>query len=296
MNKELIVIQGPTAIGKTDIAIKIANRYNSEIISADSRQFYKELKIGTCPPSKSQLLEIKHHFIHHISIKENYNIYNFEKDAIHKISDLFKTHNKIIMVGGSGLYIDSVCNGVDKIDDVPKELRKKIINKYNNHGIRYLQKEIKLKDPKLYKEIDLKNPQRLIRALEVINYTRTPFSSFRKNKKKKRNFNIKRINLSMPRERLYKRINDRVDIMIKNGLLNEVNELISYKKKNALQTIGYKEIFNVINGEDQLEEAIEKIKRNTRRFAKRQMTWFKKTNPLITVDPEKISEIIKVIE
>ena len=275
-NKRLIVISGATAIGKTALSIQLAQHFNSEIISADSRQFYKELKIGAVPPSKGELAKIKHHFIQHLSVKDDYNVGLFEKDAIAVLYTLFKKTDTLIMAGGSGLYIDAVCNGLDTFPEVDEKIKKELIAEYKNKGITFLQDELKKRDPVYFDIVDINNPQRLIRALAVIRESRKPFSSFRNKTSAKRDFKISHFSLEMEREKLYERINRRVDLMMEEELLKEVENLIPYKNKNALQTVGYKELFSYFDGEISLEEAINKIKQNTRRFAKRQISWFKR--------------------
>ena len=293
--KTLIIILGPTAIGKTSISIKLAKHYNTQIISADSRQFYKELKIGAAPPSKKELSEVQHHFIHNLSVNEDYNVGKFEEDALRKIEELFKEKEKIIMVGGSGLYIDAICKGFDKMPDISEEIRNKVISLYKKKGIKFLQSELKENDPIYFNEVDIQNPQRLMRAIEVIYSTGKPFSNFRKEQVKKRSFNIVKIGLDINREDLYKRINKRVDIMIENGLLNEVESLLNHRNKNSLQTVGYKELFEYLDGKHSQEEAIDMIKQNTRRFAKRQISWFKRDETITYFSTSKIKKIIKFI-
>ena len=275
-NKRLIVISGATAIGKTALSIQLALHFNSEIISADSRQFYKELKIGAAPPSEEELAKVKHHFIQHLSVKDDYNVGLFEKDAIAVLYTLFKKTDTLIMAGGSGLYIDAVCNGLDTFPKVNEKIKKELTSEYENKGITFLQDELKKRDPVYFDIVDINNPQRLIRALVVIRESRKPFSSFRNKTSAKRDFKISHFSLEMEREKLYERINRRVDLMMEEGLVNEVENLITYRNKNALQTVGYKELFAFFDGEMNLEEAIEKIKQNTRRFAKRQISWFKR--------------------
>ena len=293
--KTLIVVLGPTAIGKTSLSIQLAKHYNTEIISADSRQFYKELLIGAAPPSAKELSEVKHHFIQHLSVSEDYNVGKFEEDAILKIEELFLNNDKIIMVGGSGLYIDAICKGLDKMPEIPSEIREKIISLYKEKGIEFLQEELKEKDSIYFNEVDKNNPQRLMRALEVISFTNKTFSSFRKKENEKRSFNIVKIGLEIDRELLYNRINNRVDIMMENGLEKEVKSLIPYQNKNALQTVGYKELFEYFDGNCSLEQSTEMIKQNTRRFAKRQITWFKKDSSIKYFSPESLNKIIKFI-
>ena len=293
--KTLIVVLGPTAIGKTSLSIQLAKHYNTEIISADSRQFYKELLIGAAPPSAKELSEVNHHFIQHLSVSEDYNVGKFEEDAILKIEELFRKKDKIIMTGGSGLYIDAICKGFDKMPEIPSEIREKVISLYKKNGIEFLQEELKEKDSIYFNEVDTKNPQRLMRALEIIYSTNKTFSSFRKKEKKKRSFNIVKIGLEIDRELLYNRINNRVDIMMENGLEKEVKSLIPYQNKNALQTVGYKELFEYFDGNCSLEQSTEMIKQNTRRFAKRQITWFKKDSSTTYFSPNNKDEIIRFI-
>lgn len=293
--KTLIAVLGPTAIGKTSLSIELAKHYNTDIISADSRQFYKELLIGAAPPSEKELNEVQHHFVQHLSVTEDYNVGKFEEDAIQKIEELFHKKDKVILVGGSGLYINAICKGIDKMPDIPPKIREKVIKLYKEKGIEFLKTEVKEKDPVFYNEVDINNPQRLMRALEIIYSTNKTFSSFRKKTNKKRNFNIIKIGLYTDREILYNRINNRVETMIKNGLLKEVESLTPYKDKNALQTVGYKELFQYFEGIYNLTEAIEKIKQNTRRFAKRQITWFKKDSEINYFTPENTKGIIDFI-
>ncbi len=295
MQKYLIVIVGPTAIGKTDISIDIAQHFNSEIISADSRQFYKELCIGTAVPDNKQLQAIKHHFIHNKSVTEYYNAYLYERDVIFFLKSYFKKNNIAIMVGGSGMYINSVCNGIDLIPDTDPEIRNNLTNRLNNEGLESLRFELKRLDPVFYKTADLKNKQRILRALEVCIQTGKPFSSFRTNKKKTRDFNIIKIGLYMDRAILYDRINKRVDKMIENGLVDEVKNVEKHKNEYALKTVGYKELFSYFENKYNLEKAVELIKRNTRHFARRQITWFGKDNETSWFMPDELEKIIKYI-
>ena len=275
MNKFLITIVGPTAIGKTSLAIKLAKYYKTEIISADSRQFYKELNIGTAKPTSEELSSVKHHLINNISIADDYDISQFKSDAREKIYNLFKTNDFAIMVGGSGLYIDSVLYGIDEIPKVDASIREKLNLEFNNNGLKDLILKLKKLDPITYKKIDLNNHRRIIRALEVSISSKKPYSSFLKNSKKNSKFNEILIGLDCERTKLHSIINSRVDIMIQKGLLEEVKGLLHYKKLNALNTIGYKEIFEYLENKISLEKAIDKIKINSRRYAKRQLTWFK---------------------
>lgn len=293
--KKLIVLLGPTASGKTSLSIEIAQKLNTEILSCDSRQFYKELKIGAAPPSKEELAIVNHHFIHHLSINENYSIGQFEKDAIAKITELFKAHNYLLLVGGSGLYIDAICNGIDNIPNISNNVREKINNEYEKNGITWLQEKIKKIDPEFYKSVDINNPQRLKRCYEVFHETGKRFSTFHKKEKKKRNFEIVKIGIKTEREQLYKKINSRVDKMIKNGLVNEAELLKKFSKKNALNTVGYKELFNYFDQNIELDIAIEEIKKNTRRLAKRQLTWFRKDKNINWYLKSEKNKIIKAI-
>ena len=293
--KKLVVILGPTACGKTELSIDIAKKIKTEIISCDSRQFYKELKIGSAPPSQKELKQIKHHFIHNLSINEDYNIGQFENDAINLILKLFNSYDTLILVGGSGLYIDAVCNGVDPIPNTPKEIREKVNIDFDSKGIEWLKQKIKEVDPEFYEKADKNNPQRLKRCLEVFLATGKKISSFHKKKKKKRDFEIIKIGIKTEREKLYKKINDRADKMIEDGLIEEARKLFKYRDLNALNTVGYKELFDYINNNNEIEDTVELIKRNTRRFAKRQITWFTKDktiNWFLKSEKNKIVDLI----
>ena len=293
--KNLIVIAGPTAIGKTSLSIKLAKELKTEIISCDSRQFYKELSIGTAIPSKEELREIEHHFIQNQSIEKRCNIADFEKNAIKKIESLFQRYNNVILVGGSGLYIDAICKGIDFLPDISKEIREKINTQYRKNGLEWLQNKVKKLDPEYFEYVDIKNPKRLMRCLEVYTASTKKISSLHKKKYKKRNFNIIKIGLKIDRESLYKKINIRVDKMIKDGLIDEANNLINYRHYNALNTVGYKELFDFFDGNSNLETAIEKIKQNTRRLAKRQITWFKRDKSINWFTINEYKAIVKTI-
>ncbi len=301
MNKLLISIVGPTAIGKTALSIKLANAFNTEIISADSRQFFKEMNIGTAAPSKEELTEAKHHFIHHKSIQENYNVGAFEKDALSTLNELFKTHNIAIMVGGSGMYVDAVTKGLDDFPEVDASIRETLNKQLQEKGLPYLQNQLKELDTISYKNIAIDNPHRVIRALEICIGTGKPYSSFLNKKTINRNFKTITIGLTADRDIIYNRINQRVDIMMQQGLLEEVKSLIQFKNLNALNTVGYKELFNYLNGEWTLDFTVSEIKKNSRRFAKRQLTWFKKDENILWFDyltnadsiVEKIKEELK---
>jgi tRNA dimethylallyltransferase len=276
MPNYLISIVGPTAIGKTALSIKLANYFNTEIISADSRQFFKEMSIGTAAPSQIELATAKHHFIHHKSILENYNVGAFEKDALKTLDRSFKTHDVVIMVGGSGLYVDAVTNGLDDFPEVDSSIRQILNDNLENKGLPFLQNQLKELDSVAYNNIAIDNPHRVIRALEICIGTSKPYTSFLNKKNITRNFKTITIGLTADREIIYSRINQRVDIMMQQGLLDEVKSLLPFKDLNSLKTVGYKELFNYLDDKCTLDFAVSEIKKNSRRFAKRQLTWFKK--------------------
>lgn len=294
--KNLIVVVGPTAVGKTALGIEIAKAYNTEIISCDSRQFFKEMKIGTAKPSSKELEEVQHHFIDSHSIHDTYSVGDFERDALSKLEVLFQTHNNIVMVGGSGLYVKILCNGIDNFPETTPEIREQLKNDFETKGINFLQEELKKVDHDYYKEVDINNTQRVIRALEVFRSSGKPFSSFRTSSKVKRDFNIIKIGINQERETLYQRINLRVDLMMESGLLEDAKKLHPLKENNALQTVGYQELFNYFDNKSTLEEAIELIKRNTRRYAKRQLTWFKKDKEIEWFDANKTKTILHYVQ
>lgn len=294
-NKNLIVITGPTAIGKTSLAIFLAQQLKTEIISFDSRQFYRELSIGTAVPSSEELAMIPHHFIQNLSILDEYSVGDFERDALVKINELFQKYNDLILVGGSGLYEKAVTEGLDQFPEIDKTIRQKLIDEFNENGLEVLQNELKAVDPIYFEQVDINNPVRIIRALEIYRGTGKPFSSFRKNNYTARNFNVLKIVLELPREEIYNRINKRVDMMMENGLLDEVKSLYKFKHLNSLQTVGYKELFDYLDGKIDLSFAIDEIKKNTRRYAKRQLTWYRKderTKWFSPFEKEKILEFI----
>ncbi|MCH2196709.1 tRNA (adenosine(37)-N6)-dimethylallyltransferase MiaA [Kordia sp.] len=296
MTNYLISVVGATAIGKTVLSIKLAQHFKAEIISCDSRQFFKEMNIGTAVPSTEELNAAKHHFIQHISIFDSYNVGQFEKDAIAKLDELFEKHNIVIMVGGSGLYVDAVVKGLDDFPRVAPEIRENLNEQLENHGIASLQEKLKQLDPVYYERVALENPHRLIRALEICIGSGKPYSSFLKDKTASRNFKTIKVGLMADREIMYDRINRRVDIMMDAGLLDEAKALHPHKSLNALQTVGYRELFEYMDGNYTLEFAISEIKKNTRRFAKRQGTWFKKDENTLWFDyQEDPSTIIKKI-
>lgn len=300
-NKRLIVVVGPTAIGKTALGIRLAQYFQTEIISADSRQFFKEMSIGTAVPNPEELAAAKHHFIQHISIKKPYSIGDFEKEAIANLEVLFQEKDTVIMVGGSGMYVDAVCNGIDKFPEVPLEIKQKVQTLFETEGLVALAAILKEKDPTHYANIALQNPQRVMRAVEVCLSSGKPYSSFLNKHHTKRPFEIIKIGIQADREIIYDRINCRVDIMVKNGLLDEAKSLLPRKHLNALNTVGYKELFQYFDGNWELEFAISEIKKNTRRFAKRQLTWYRKDSAINWVNynnsyPEAISILNKNTE
>ena len=279
--KTLIVIVGPTAIGKTALSIQLAKHLKTDIISCDSRQFYKEMNIGTAVPSVEELEAAKHYFIQNRSVFDTYNVGQFEIDALKKLEELFEIHKTVIMVGGSGLYIDAVIKGFDVFPEIDPKIREQLINRLEEAGIETLQNELQRLDPVSYKSIAIDNPHRLIRALEICIGSDQPYSSFINKEKKQRNFKVVKIGLEAERSVLYDRINKRVDLMIENGLIDEAKNLFQHKDLNALQTVGYRELFSYFDGSISLEKAIEEIKKNSRRFAKRQLTWFRRDPEII---------------
>jgi len=295
MKNTLIVLLGPTAVGKTDISIELARHFGCEIISADSRQFYREMKIGIAAPSDHQLAEIKHHFIGFISVRDYYSSSLFERDVLKLLPGLFSRNKIVLMTGGSGLYIDAVCKGIDDIPDVDQEIREKYTRKYKEEGIEVLRMTLRLLDPVYYEKVDLRNPKRIIRALEICESTGRPYSTFLTEKEHTRDFKIIKTGISRPREELFQRINQRVDQMMKNGLEDEAGKLYPFKDLNALNTVGYKELFDYFDSKITREKAVELIKRNTRRFAKRQMTWWNKDPEIEWFGAEEIVKIINYI-
>ncbi len=286
MKKKLIVLIGPTAVGKTALSIELANFLNTEIISADSRQFYKELNIGVATPSLEELSMAKHNLIGHISIQQKYNISDFEQDALKELERIFQENDYAVLTGGSGLYVNALCYGVDNMPDVKAEIREELNNIFATQGITPLQEELKLKDPEYWEIVDKQNHIRLIRALEVCRQTGKTFTSFRSGEKKQRDFEIIKIGLERSRENLLERIYQRVDIMIKDGLVEEAKSVYPYRHLQALNTVGYKELFEYFDKKVDLPTAIENIKINTRQYAKRQMTWFKKDTSTLWLNAE----------
>jgi tRNA dimethylallyltransferase len=293
--KTLVTIVGPTGIGKTDLSIKLALEIDAEIISADSRQFYRELKIGTAMPEMHQLSAVNHHFVGHLSILDYYNASMFEIDVLKLLDDLYKTKNQAVMVGGSGMYIDVVCNGIDDLPDIDQEIRNQLQEKFEKEGIESLRFELKRLDPEYYKIVDLKNPKRILKGLEICLMTGKTYTSFRTSIKKERNFTILKIGLNMDREKLYKRIDTRVDKMIEDGLIDEAREFYPHRNLNSLKTVGYKELFECFDGNYDLDKAIELIKRNSRHYAKRQLTWFARDKEIKWFEPDDYKGIMGFI-
>lgn len=275
-NKHLIVLAGPTASGKTATAIKLAKALDAEIISADSRQFYKELSIGTAAPTAEELSQVKHHFVHNLSIEDKYDVADYEKDVLSFLKQYFKTKDIAIMTGGSGLFIDAVCNGLDEMPDISEEVRDRVSKMLETDGIEALQKEVEKVDNEYYQVVDRQNPRRLQRALEVYYQTGKPYSTFRQRNVAKRDFDIVKLAILWDRDKLIERINQRVDMMMQQGLLDEVKSVYPKRHLNSLNTVGYKELFDYLDGKCTLEQAVDQIKINTRQYAKRQMTWLRK--------------------
>ena len=294
-SKILWSIVGPTGIGKTALSIELAKNLKTEIISCDSRQFYKELKIGTAAPSSEELSLVPHHFIGNLSIAQDYSVGDFEKDALRKINELFNKYDQLIMVGGSGLYEKAVNEGLDNFPDIDTKVREDLMVEIQEKGLSYLQEELKKNDPEYYSQVDYNNPQRVMRALEIFRGTGKPYSSFRKNLVEKRNFTSVKIGLTASRDLIYDRINKRVDLMMEKGLLEEVISLQSYRHKNALQTVGYKELFDYLDGNSSLEFAIDEIKKNSRRYAKRQLTWYRRDESVNWFDYQSTQEIVDFV-
>jgi len=292
MINNLIVLLGPTGVGKTDISVDLASELNCEIISADSRQFFREMKIGTAVPSDHQLMSVRHHFIRSISIDTYYSSSLYERDVLNLLPELFSKNNRVIMTGGSGMYIDAVCNGIDDIPDVDTGIRDKYTAIYRESGIEGLRAALKILDPEHYSKVDLKNYKRIIRALEICESTGRPYSSFLLKQKRERDFHIIKIGLEMSREDLYDRINLRVDKMIQEGLELEVRGLYKFRNLNALNSVGYREFFDFFEGNISKDKAIELIKRNSRRYAKRQLTWWAKDREIHWFHPENKNDIV----
>lgn len=292
----LIVLIGPTGIGKTDLSLNIAEHYNTEIISADSRQLYADLKIGTAAPTPEQLAKVKHHFVGTLQLTDYYSAAQYEAEVMKKLDELFKRHNVIVLTGGSMMYVDAVCKGIDDIPTVDEETRKTLMQHYENVGLERLCAELKILDPEYYDIVDKKNPKRVIHALEICYMTGQTYTSFRTSQTKERPFNIIKVGLRREREELYARINKRVDIMMEDGLLEEAKSVYQYKDLNSLNTVGYKEMFKYLDGEWELPFAIEKIKQNSRIYSRKQVTWFKRDTDITWFHPDDTDNIMSFIE
>lgn len=290
-HKTLIVIAGPTASGKTAFSIELAKALGTVILSADSRQFYKEMSIGTAAPTEEELSQVKHYFVHHISIEDKYDVADYERDALQLLGKLFKTHNTVVMTGGSGLFIDAVCKGIDAMPDVHPDIREKVQQLYDEGGLKALQDEVQRLDPDYFTIVDQQNPRRLQRALEVCYQTGQPFSTFRSGNTVQRDFDIKKYALHWNRQQLIERIDKRVDLMMEQGLLEEAKTLYPKRHLNALNTVGYKELFAYFDGDYTLKEAIEQIKIHTRQYAKRQMTWLRRDSGYQWITPDEMPNL-----
>lgn len=294
--KFLILVVGPTAVGKTDLCLNLAKKFKTEIVSCDSRQFYRETDLGTAKPTESELREVPHHLINSLSIFEDYDVRKFEKDALEILDRIFQNNSVAIVTGGSGLFADALVHGLDEIPDLEPQVRKQIISDYEEKGLGWLQSEVQKADPEYFEVVDRQNPQRLMRALEVVRGTGLKFSGFRVKKKVKRNFTTIKIGLDRDRTELYLRIDQRMDHMIQAGLLEEAKQLFPYRHLNALQTVGYSEIFAYLEGQYDWEEAVRLLKRNSRRYAKRQLTWFRRDEQIRWFHPDQLKEIEAWIE
>lgn len=290
--KKLVVIVGPTGVGKTEFCLSLAKSLDTDIISSDSRQIYRNMTVGTAAPDEAQLAAVKHHFVGILEPDEYYSAARFEEDVMSLLSTLFLSHDVVIMTGGSMMYIDAVCNGIDDVPTVDDETRAFIIEHFEHDGLEQLAAELRLLDPEYYYTADIKNPKRVMHALEICYMTGKPYSFFLKNKTKSRDFDIIKIGLTRPREELYERIGRRVDCMIADGLVAEAERLLPFRKCNALNTVGYKEIFSYLDGDMSLQEAADKIKQNTRIYARKQMTWFKRDENIAWFSPEDRDGII----
>lgn len=292
----LLLVVGPTAVGKTNLCLKLAKKFQTEIISCDSRQFYREMNLGTAKPTESELLEVPHHLINTLSITEEYDVRKFEKDALQALDLIFEKSNVAILTGGSGLFADAVTDGLDEIPEVDSEIRQRIIAEYEQKGLSWLQAELEKADPEYFELVDRSNPQRLMRGLEVFRGTGSKFSGFRIKKKIIRNFTTLKIGLERDREELYRRIDQRMDQMIQDGLLEEAKALFPYRHLNALQTVGYTEIFGYLEGLYDWDETVRLLKRNSRRYAKRQLTWFRRDEEIRWFHPDQLEEVLSWIE
>lgn len=295
LNKTLLVILGPTGVGKTNISLRLAEYFGCPIVSSDSRQFYRELKIGTAAPTEEQLNRVKHYFIGSHSIFDEYNAGQYEQDVIRLLDELFQKHKVVLLVGGSMMYIDAVCNGMDNIPTVDVETRAFWQKKYAECGLEFIQDELKRLDPKHYEQVDIQNPKRILHALEICSMTEKPYSDFRTGERKERSFNILKIGLNRPRPELYERINARVDEMMAEGLLKEAEQFYSYRHLNTLNTVGYKELYEYMDGSWTLDFAVNMIKQDSRRYAKRQLTWFNRDKEIMWFHPEELASNMELV-
>ena len=291
----LLLVVGPTAVGKSDLCLKLAKKFQTEILSCDSRQFYREMNLGTAKPSLEELQTVPHHFINSLSITDAYDVQQYEKEALALLEQLFKRHRVVVMTGGSGLFADAIQFGLDDIPAVGAEIRQEIIQEYQEKGLGWLQREVARVDPDYFAVVDRDNPQRLMRALEVCRGTGLPFSSFRVKKKVTRPFQVIKIGLDLPREVLYRRIDQRMEDMVASGLFEEAASLFAQRELNALQTLGYTEIFGFMEGKYDREETLRLLKRNSRRYAKRQLTWFRKDASLVWFEPSQLEEVMAYV-
>ena len=296
MPKNLIVLIGPTGVGKTELSLSIAESFHTCIVSADSRQLYADLKIGTASPTHDQLARVPHHFVGTLQLTDYYSAAQYETEVMNKLEELFKENDVVVLTGGSMMYVDAICKGIDDIPTVDKETRELMLQRYEEEGLEQLCKELKLLDPEYYNIVDLKNPKRVIHALEICYMTGKTYTSFRTRSTKERPFHIIKIGLTREREELYDRINRRVDIMMQDGLLEEARNVYAYKHLNSLNTVGYKEMFKYLDGEWTLDFAIEKIKQNSRIYSRKQMTWFKRDTDITWFHPEQHKEIMQHIK
>jgi len=292
----LIVVLGPTGVGKSDISIQLAKHYHTEIISADSRQFFRELSIGTAVPSPEELKMVPHHFIQNKSIHDYYNVSDYEAEVLQLMTELFAKVNPIILAGGSMLYVDTICNGIDDIPTVDPEIRDEVIRWYETNGIQALRQRLLEIDPEYYLIADLNNPKRLLHAVEIHQMTGMPFTSFRKKTIKERPFRIIKIGINQDRKVLYDRINERVLRMMDLGLLEEAKSVYPYRNLNSLNTVGYKELFLHLDGDLTLDEAVDLIQRNSRKYARKQLTWFRRDQQIKWFEPNQIQEIINYVD
>ncbi len=289
--KKLIVLIGPTGVGKTELSLSLAEKYNTCIISADSRQLYQDLVIGTASPTTEQLQRVKHYLVGTLQLTDYYSAARYEEEVITLLNTLYLTHDVVVLTGGSMMYVDAVCKGIDDIPTIDDETRHLMLHRYETEGLDTLCAELKLLDPEYYKVVDLKNPKRVVHALEICYMTGRTYTSFRTQQAKERPFEIIKIGLSRPREELYERINHRVDVMVEDGLVEEVQKVYPHRALNSLNTVGYKEIFNYLNGEWTLAFALDKIKQNSRIYSRKQMTWFKRDKDIRWFHPDDVAEI-----